>query len=44
MTKLNRGQIILIKFPFVDDNLSKIRPALILEDTIDDDIIICRIT
>jgi mRNA interferase MazF len=28
----------------VDDNLSKIRPALILEDTIDDDIIICRIT
>jgi mRNA interferase MazF len=38
------GDIVLITFPFVESNTSKKRPALILLDTDDNDIIAARIT
>lgn len=38
------GEIVLLKFPFTDGDKSKKRPALILVDTEDEDIIVCRIT
>ena len=44
MSDLRFGDIILIKFPFTDVSSAKKRPALILHDTRDNDIIICRIT
>ncbi len=44
MSDLRFGDIILIKFPFTDVSGAKKRPALVLHDTDDNDIIICRIT
>ncbi len=44
MSKLSFGEIVLLKFPFTDGDKSKKRPALILADTEDKDIIVCRIT
>ena len=44
MKKLNFGEIVLLKFPFTDREKHKRRPALILLDTNDSDIIVCRIT
>lgn len=44
MSKLKRGQIVLVRFPFVNEGKTKIRPALVLEDTMDDDVLGCRIT
>ncbi|MEA1911407.1 MAG: type II toxin-antitoxin system PemK/MazF family toxin [Spirochaetota bacterium] len=44
MDKLLFGDIVLIKFPFTNYQKYKKRPALILLDTEDSDIIICRIT
>jgi len=38
------GDIILLKFPFTDGKQFKKRPALILQDTKDGDVIVCRIT
>jgi mRNA-degrading endonuclease toxin of MazEF toxin-antitoxin module len=38
------GDIVLLKFPFTDGGKNKKRPALVLVDTEDEDIIVCRIT
>ena len=44
MDKLNFGDIVLLKFPFTDGKTYKRRPALIINDFNDGDIIVCRIT
>ncbi|NOX87248.1 MAG: type II toxin-antitoxin system PemK/MazF family toxin [Chlorobi bacterium] len=44
MKKLVFGDIVLLKFPFTDTNIYKRRPALIINDFRDRDIIVCRIT
>jgi len=38
------GEIVLVKFPFTDNLTFKKRPALVIKDTQDGDIIVCRIT
>jgi mRNA interferase MazF len=44
MDKWNFGDIVLLKFPFTDGKSFKKRPALIINDIDDGDIIVCRIT
>jgi mRNA interferase MazF len=44
MDKLNFGDIVLLTFPFTDTKTFKKRPALIINDFDDKDIIVCRIT
>ncbi len=44
MNKLNFGDIVLLKFPFTNTKTFKKRPALIIKDLNDNDIIVCRIT
>jgi len=44
MDKLRFGDIVLLKFPFTDSKTFKRRPALIINDFNDGDIIVCRIT
>ena len=44
MNNLNFGDIVLLRFPFTDGNTFKRRPALIVNDCKDGDIIVCRIT
>ncbi len=44
MNRLNFGDIVLLKFPFTDSKTFKWRPALIINDFNDGDIIVCRIT
>lgn len=44
MNKLNFGEIVLLKFPFTDGQTYKRRPALLINDCNDGDIIVCRIT
>jgi mRNA interferase MazF len=44
MRKYNLGDIVLIKFPFTDSAKEKKRPALILLDLEDEDVILSRIT
>jgi mRNA interferase MazF len=44
MDKLHFGDIVLLKFPFKDGKTFKRRPALIINDFEDGDIIVCRIT
>lgn len=41
---LEFGDIVLLKFPFTDGIKFKKRPALVISDTMDGDIIVCRIT
>ncbi len=38
------GDIVLLKFPFTNGLKAKKRPALIIQDSEDGDIIVCRIT
>jgi len=40
MNDLNFGDIVLLRFPFTDGNTFKRRPALIINDCIDGDIIV----
>ena len=44
MDNLETGTIVLLRFPFADGINYKRRPALLLKDLEDGDIIICRIT
>ncbi|MEI7899353.1 MAG: type II toxin-antitoxin system PemK/MazF family toxin [bacterium] len=44
MTPYAAGDIVLLEFPFTDAAGSKRRPALILLDTGDDDIVVARVT
>ena len=44
MEKLHFGDIVLLKFPFTDGSSFKRRPAVIIQDSRDGDIIVCRIT
>ena len=44
MSNYKFGDIVLLKFPFTDSETSKKRPALVILDTDDADIILCRIT
>lgn len=44
MEKLLFGDIVLIKFPFSDGHQVKKRPALVINENSDGDIIVCRIT
>ena len=38
------GDVVLIRFPYTNATQSKKRPALVLADTQDGDILVCRIT
>jgi mRNA interferase MazF len=44
MLNYQSGEVLLLSFPFVDGVNSKRRPALVLIDTRDEDIIVTRIT
>jgi len=44
MDRLYFGDIVLLKFPYSDGQRYKRRPALIVNDFNDGDIIVCRIT
>ncbi|MEI6048965.1 MAG: type II toxin-antitoxin system PemK/MazF family toxin [Bacteroidota bacterium] len=44
MDKLSFGDIVLLKFPYTNTQTFKRRPALIINDFNDGDIIVCRIT
>jgi len=44
MEKLNFGNIVLLNFPYTDSKTFKKRPALLIKDSEDGDIIVCRIT
>jgi mRNA interferase MazF len=44
MDRLNFGEIVLLRFPFTDGKTVKKRPALIINDFNDGDIIVSRIT
>ena len=44
MDRLSFGDIVLLKFHFTDGKTFKRRPALIINEFNDDDIIVCRIT
>lgn len=44
MTNYRSGELILVAFPFSDGNLLKRRPALVLKDTGDNDLIVARVT
>ena len=44
MTTYQAGEVILISFPFADQEKRKKRPALVVADTGDRDLIVARIT
>jgi mRNA interferase MazF len=44
MENYKLGEIVLVKFPFTNNLGFKKRPALIIKDTNDGDVIVCRIT
>jgi mRNA interferase MazF len=44
MANYKLGEIVLVKFPFTNSLGFKKRPALIIKDTNDGDVIVCRIT
>ena len=44
MQNYQHGSVVLLALPFSDTATFKLRPALILLDTADDDIVVSRIT
>jgi len=44
MDKIEKGKIVLLKFPYTDNIGFKHRPALVIKDFEDGDILVCRIT
>lgn len=44
MAEYKFGDVVLLKFPFADERNAKKRPALVLHQSTDHDIIVCRIT
>jgi mRNA interferase MazF len=44
MPLFNFGDILVINFPFAEGVGSKRRPVMILKDTEDDDLLVCKIT
>ena len=44
MDKIEFGTVVLLKFPFTDGVNYRRRPALVLSDTEDGDILVCRVT
>ena len=44
MNKIATGSIVLLRFPFTDGIGFKRRPALVLKDCEDGDVLVCRIT
>ena len=44
MEHLSFGDIVLLRFPFTDGQTFKRRPALVINDSDDGDVIVCRIT
>lgn len=44
MERFVKGQVVVIPFPFSDLSNSKKRPALVLANQIDEDILLCQIT
>lgn len=42
--QLRFGDIVILKFPFTNTNSYKKRPALVIQDSEDGDVIFCRIT
>ena len=44
MEAIETGNIVLLKFPFTDGISYKRRPALVLKDFGDGDLLVCRIT
>jgi len=44
MDNIEIGSIVLLKFPFTDGISYKRRPALVLKDFEDGDLLVCRIT
>ena len=44
MDRIETGAILLLKFPFADSVNCKRRPALVIKDLEDGDVLVCRIT
>jgi mRNA interferase MazF len=44
MTTYQKGDVVLVAFPFVDEGHNKRRPALVVADTGDQDLVLARIT
>ncbi|MFT4297829.1 MAG: type II toxin-antitoxin system PemK/MazF family toxin [Candidatus Woesearchaeota archaeon] len=44
MERLVKGDIVVFQFPFSDTNESKKRPALVVANTNDENVILCQIT
>ena len=44
MNKIETGSIVLLRFPFTDGAGYRRRPALVLKDYEDGDVLVCRIT
>lgn len=44
MAKFKLGDVVLLNFPYTDGVSQKKRPALVVADTQDGDVVLCRIT